>query len=69
MPSAEDPMTEPTRTASIGRALPLTMNGSSASHSKRVGDRSTTSVEAMISPCAARAMSRAARFTVSPITV
>ncbi len=52
-----------------GFAFPLTMNGSRGCVSKTVSDSSSTPVVATTSPGDALAMTRAARFTVSPITV
>ena len=53
-----------------GGALPLTLNGSSAVVSKRVGERSSTAARRVDRrPCGALAISRAARFTASPMTL
>jgi hypothetical protein len=51
----------------IARSLPLTRNGWGAV-SKVVRERSRTSAVARISPSSARAVSRAARLIVSPMT-
>ena len=57
------------RTAATGRRLPLTMNGSSAVVSNSVREPSSTAAVARICPDCACAITRAARFTASPITV
>jgi hypothetical protein len=64
-----DAETRPTLTASTGSALPLTVKGSSFRCSKTVRDRSRAPAVARIWPGSARAISRAARFTASPMTV
>ncbi len=58
----------PTSHACTGRDLPLTANGSSAVCSKLVFAPRSTSRVAYMRPAGALATSRAARFTVSPIT-
>ena len=56
-----------TRTAFTSCVLPFTRNGSSGLLSKRVLDRSSVAVVASTSPSPAFAMTRAARFTASPL--
>ena len=57
------------RTPGPDRALPFTMNGSSSSVSNVDGERSSTRAVASTCPGSAFAITRAARFTASPITV
>ena len=67
--SARTPRAGPTEKAVTGRRLPLTKNGSSASVSNKVRELSSTDAVARSCPGCARAITRAARFTASPITV
>ena len=62
------PVMGPTANACTGCFLPFTKNGSRGVTSKVARDRSSTSVVARIWPGAARAITRAARFTASPLT-
>ena len=64
-----EPRIRPSTDAETGFALPFTMNGSSARSSNRVADRARTGSVERSSPGCAFAMTRAARFTASPITV
>ena len=59
----------PRANAVTGLLLPFTLNGSSASVSKASCERSSTSGVTSTCPGVAFDMTRAARFTVSPITV
>jgi hypothetical protein len=68
-PPSRDPRTGPTVEATTGWLFPLTMNGSSCAVSKRVREWSSTSCVARSSPGLERLITRAARFTASPITV
>ena len=61
--------TGPTLEACTGCAFPFTRKGSSVVVSNVTEERSSTGRVARSSPGAARAITRAARFTVSPITV
>ncbi len=58
-----------TTAASTAAFLPLAMNGSTGLEANSMSAASSTAVAASTSPGAARAITRAARLTVSPITV
>ena len=59
----------PSANAVTGRRFPFTLNGASASVSNASWERSSTSGVTSTWPGAAFDMTRAARFTVSPMTV
>ena len=59
----------PTENARIGFALPFTTNGGRGSTRKQASDAARTPPVAMIWPGAASLISRAARFTASPMIV
>ncbi len=63
------PSTPSRATARTGAFLPLTWNGSSGRIRNATGDASTTWGATIACPGSARAISLAARLTVSPITV
>ena len=63
------PLGSPTTAASIGSDFPFTRNGSTGVASNRDRVRSSSSAAARTSPPSPRYARRAARFTVSPMTV